>query len=131
AGARGRGGPGRAGVGEQVVRASRTRRIIAERMVASKRTSAHLTTAVEIDMTEVMRLRARSKDAFKAREGVSLSPLPFSVQALVAAIREFPKFNSALDEDFSHHIYADVNLGVAVDTPKGLFVPVVRGVDRM
>ncbi|HKF00388.1 MAG TPA: dihydrolipoamide acetyltransferase family protein, partial [Actinomycetes bacterium] len=120
-----------AGVREQVVKASRTRRIIAERMVASKRTSAHLTTAVEIDMTDVMRLRARVKDAFKAREGVGLSPLPFSVLALVAAIREFPTFNSALDEDFNHHIYADVNLGVAVDTPKGLFVPVVRGIDRM
>jgi 2-oxoglutarate dehydrogenase E2 component (dihydrolipoamide succinyltransferase) len=119
------------GLREQVTKATRLRRVIAERMVASKRTAAHLTSAVEIDMTEVMRLRARYKDAFKAREGVSLSPLPFSVLALVAAIREYPQFNSALDEDFNHHIYQDVNLGIAVDTPKGLFVPVVRGVESM
>jgi pyruvate dehydrogenase E2 component (dihydrolipoamide acetyltransferase) len=119
------------GVREDVQKATRTRRVIADRMVASKRISAHLTTAVEIDMTEVMRLRARYKDAFKEREGVSLSPLPFSVLALVAAIREYPKFNMAVDDDFNLHVYKDVNLGVAVDTPKGLFVPVVRGVDGM
>jgi 2-oxoglutarate dehydrogenase E2 component (dihydrolipoamide succinyltransferase) len=116
---------------EQVQKASRLRRVIADRMVASKRTSAHLTTAVEIDMTDVMRLRARYKDSFKAREGISLSPLPFSVLALVSAIREYPTLNAALDEDFNLHVYQDVNLGVAVDTPKGLYVPVVRGVDRM
>jgi 2-oxoglutarate dehydrogenase E2 component (dihydrolipoamide succinyltransferase) len=119
------------GIREDVQKATRTRRVIADRMVASKRISAHLTTAVEIDMTEVMRLRARHKDQFKEREGVSLSPLPFSVLALVAAIREYPQFNMAVDDDFNLHVYKDVNLGIAVDTPKGLFVPVVRGVDGM
>jgi pyruvate dehydrogenase E2 component (dihydrolipoamide acetyltransferase) len=119
------------GVREEVRKASRLRRIFAERMVASQQTSAHLTTAVEIDMTKVMRLRARYKDSFEAREGIGLSPLPFSVVALVAAIREYPDFNAALDEDYNLHVYQDVHLGVAVDTPKGLFVPVVRGVDRM
>jgi 2-oxoglutarate dehydrogenase E2 component (dihydrolipoamide succinyltransferase) len=70
------------GLREEVVPATRLRKVIAERMVASLQTSAQLTSAVEIDMTRVMRLRERAKDEFKAREGVSLSPLPFAVLAL-------------------------------------------------
>src|SRR5204863_397562 len=67
------------GLREEVVPATRLRKVIAERMVASLQTSAQLTSAVEIDMTRVMRLRERAKDEFKAREGVSLSPMPFAV----------------------------------------------------
>jgi pyruvate dehydrogenase E2 component (dihydrolipoamide acetyltransferase) len=114
------------GLREEVVPATRLRKVIAERMVASLQTSAQLTSAVEIDMTRVMRLRERAKDDFKAREGVSLSPLPFAVLALIAAIKEYPTVNSAIDEDGNLHVYKDVHLGVAVDTPKGLFVPVVK-----
>src|SRR6266511_1796242 len=76
------------GLREEVVPATRLRRLIAERMVASLQTSAQLTSAVEVDMTNVMRLRQRAKDAFKQREGVSLSPLPFCILALVAAVRQ-------------------------------------------
>jgi pyruvate dehydrogenase E2 component (dihydrolipoamide acetyltransferase) len=114
------------GLREEVVPATRLRRLIAERMVASLQTSAQLTSAVEVDMTKVMRLRQRAKDAFKQREGVSLSPLPFCILALIAAVREYPNVNSAMDEDGNLHVYKDVHLGVAVDTPKGLFVPVVK-----
>ena len=100
-------------------------------MVSSLQTSAQLTSAVEIDMTRVMRLRERAKEEFKQREGASLSPMPFAVLALVAAIREYPVVNSAMDEDGNLHIYQDVHLGVAVDTPKGLFVPVVKHAESL
>jgi pyruvate dehydrogenase E2 component (dihydrolipoamide acetyltransferase) len=119
------------GLREQVVPATRTRKVIAQRMVASLQVSAQLTSAVEIDMTRVMRLRERGKDEFKQREGASLSPLPFAVLALIAAIREYPNVNSAMDEDGNLHVYQDVHLGVAVDTPKGLFVPVVKNADSL
>jgi 2-oxoglutarate dehydrogenase E2 component (dihydrolipoamide succinyltransferase) len=119
------------GLREQLVPATRTRKVIAQRMVASLQVSAQLTSAVEIDMTRVMRLRERGKDEFKQREGVSLSPLPFAVLALIAAIREYPNVNSAMDEDGNLHVYQDVHLGVAVDTPKGLFVPVVKNADSL
>jgi len=119
------------GLREEVVPATRLRKVIAERMVASLQTSAQLTSAVEIDMTRVMRLRERAKDEFKAREGVSLSPMPFAVLALIAAIKEYPTANSAMDEDGNLHVYQDVHLGVAVDTPKGLFVPVVKNAESL
>ncbi|HJU03308.1 MAG TPA: 2-oxo acid dehydrogenase subunit E2, partial [Actinomycetes bacterium] len=119
------------GLREEVVPATRTRKVIAQRMVASLQVSAQLTSAVEIDMTRVMRLRERAKDEFKQREGVSLSPMPFAVLALVAAIKEYPTVNSAMDEEGNLHVYQDVHLGVAVDTPKGLFVPVVKNADSL
>jgi pyruvate dehydrogenase E2 component (dihydrolipoamide acetyltransferase) len=119
------------GLREEIVPATRTRKVIAQRMVASLQVSAQLTSAVEIDMTRVMRLRERAKDEFKQREGVSLSPMPFAVLALVAAIKEYPTVNSAMDEEGNLHVYQDVHLGVAVDTPKGLFVPVVKNADSL
>jgi pyruvate dehydrogenase E2 component (dihydrolipoamide acetyltransferase) len=119
------------GLREEVVPATRLRKVIAERMVASLQTSAQLTSAVEVDMTKIMRLRERAKEGFKEREGVSLSPLPFAVLALIAAIREYPNVNSAMDEEGNLHVYKDVHLGVAVDTPKGLFVPVVKNADSL
>jgi pyruvate dehydrogenase E2 component (dihydrolipoyllysine-residue acetyltransferase) len=119
------------GLREEVVPATRLRRLIAERMVASLQTSAQLTSAVEVDMTGVMRLRQRAKDAFKQREGVSLSPLPFCILALIAAVKQYPNVNSAMDEDGNLHLYKDVHLGVAVDTPKGLFVPVIKSADSL
>jgi 2-oxoglutarate dehydrogenase E2 component (dihydrolipoamide succinyltransferase) len=119
------------GLREEVVPATRLRKVIAERMVASLQTSAQLTSAVEIDMTRVMRLRERAKDEFKQREGVSLSPMPFAVLALIAANKEYPTVNSAMDEEGNLHVYQDVHLGVAVDTPKGLFVPVVKNAESL
>ncbi len=119
------------GVREEVVKTTRTRRLIAERMVTSLHVSAQLTSAVEVDMTAVMRLRERAKDAFREREGVSLSPLPFCIHAMIAAVKQHPAVNSAMDSDGNLHVYKDVHLGVAVDTPKGLFVPVVKHADSL
>jgi 2-oxoglutarate dehydrogenase E2 component (dihydrolipoamide succinyltransferase) len=119
------------GLREEVVPATRTRRLIAARMVSSLQTSAQLTSALEVDMTRVMRLREQTKDAFKQREGVSLSPLPFCVLALIAAVKHYPNVNSAMDQDGDLHVYQDVHLGVAVDTPKGLFVPVIKNADSL
>src|SRR5919198_6315659 len=119
------------GVREELVKTTRTRRLIAERMVTSLQVSAQLTSAVEVDMTAAMRLRERAKDAFREREGVSLSPLPLCIHAMIAAIKQFPNVNSAMDEDGNLHVYKDVHLGVAVDTPKGLFVPVIKHADDL
>jgi pyruvate dehydrogenase E2 component (dihydrolipoamide acetyltransferase) len=119
------------GLREEVVPATRLRKLIAQRMVASLQVSAQLTSAVEIDMTKVMRLRERAKEEFKQREGVSLSPMPFAVLALIAAVKAYPNVNSAMDEDGNLHIYQDVHLGVAVDTPKGLFVPVIKNAESL
>ncbi|MCI0685996.1 MAG: 2-oxo acid dehydrogenase subunit E2, partial [Sporichthyaceae bacterium] len=74
---------------------------------------------------------ARAKDQFKRREGLSLSPLPFCVKALIAAVKQYPTVNSAMDEDGNVHVYQDVHLGVAVDTPKGLSVPVIKHADGL
>jgi 2-oxoglutarate dehydrogenase E2 component (dihydrolipoamide succinyltransferase) len=119
------------GVREELVKTTRTRRLIAERMVTSLQVSAQLTSAVEVDMTAVMRLRERARDAFREREGVSLSPLPICIHAMIAAIKQHPNVNSAMDEDGNLHVYKDVHLGVAVDTPKGLFVPVIKHADDL
>jgi 2-oxoglutarate dehydrogenase E2 component (dihydrolipoamide succinyltransferase) len=119
------------GVREEVVKTTRIRRLIAERMVTSLQVSAQLTSAVEVDMTAVMRLRGRAKEGFREREGVSLSPLPFCIQAMIAAVKQHPNVNSAIDQDGNLHVYKDVHLGVAVDTPKGLYVPVIKHADNL
>src|SRR4029453_19535144 len=87
--------------------------------------------AVELDGPAWVRLRERAKNDFKQREGFSLSPLPFCIQAVIAAIRTYPNANSALDGDMNLHVYQDVNMGIAVETPKGLFVPVIRNADQL
>ncbi len=119
------------GVREEVIKTTRIRRLIAERMVTSLQVSAQLTSAVEVDMTAVMRLRGRAKEGFREREGVSLSPLPFCIQAMIAAVKQHPNVNSAIDQDGNLHVYKDVHLGVAVDTPKGLYVPVIKHADNL
>jgi pyruvate dehydrogenase E2 component (dihydrolipoamide acetyltransferase) len=104
---------------------SRLRRLIAQRMVESMQTSAQLTTVVEVDVTKIARLRDRAKADFKAREGVGLSFLPFFAQAAVEALKVHPNVNASLEGDeVAYH--AQENLGIAVDTEKGLIVPVIR-----
>ncbi|MGA8986643.1 2-oxoglutarate dehydrogenase, E2 component, dihydrolipoamide succinyltransferase [Aeromicrobium sp.] len=106
---------------------SRLRRTIATRMHESLQVSAQLTTVVEIDVTEIARLRARTKDAFLEREGVKLSFLPFFAKAAIEALKAYPQVNSSLDLEAGTVTYpAGEHLGVAVDTPKGLIVPVIR-----
>ncbi|MCC2333506.1 2-oxoglutarate dehydrogenase, E2 component, dihydrolipoamide succinyltransferase [Cellulomonas wangsupingiae] len=106
-------------------KASRLRQIIAERMVEALHTQAQLTTVVEVDVTKIARLRARAKDDFKAREGVNLTFLPFFVQAAVEALKTYPKVNGVL-EDKTITYHGQENVGIAVDTERGLLVPVIR-----
>jgi pyruvate dehydrogenase E2 component (dihydrolipoamide acetyltransferase) len=106
---------------------SRLRQVIAQRMVESLQTSAQLTTVVEADVTEIARLRQRAKAEFEAREGVRLSFLPFFALAALEALKVHPKLNAVLDTQTSQITYHDAeHLGVAVDTERGLLVPVIR-----
>jgi len=105
---------------------SRLRKVIATRMVESLQISAQLTTVVEVDVTAVARMRQRAKAAFEQREGVKLSFLPFFALATVEALKVMPKLNATLDTDAAQVTYAPTeNLGVAVDTERGLLVPVI------
>ncbi|MBI9114275.1 2-oxoglutarate dehydrogenase, E2 component, dihydrolipoamide succinyltransferase [Sanguibacter suaedae] len=106
-------------------KASRLRKIIAERMVEALHTQAQLTTVVEVDVTKVARLRTKAKDGFKAREGANLTFLPFFTLAAVEALKAYPKVNGVLEGDtITYH--GQENVGIAVDTPRGLLVPVIR-----
>lgn len=106
---------------------SRLRKVIAERMTASLATAAQLTSTVEVDMTAISRIRKAVKDDFKAREGASLSYLPFITAATVEALKAFPVLNAMADFDEGTVTYADAeNIGIAVDTPRGLLVPVIK-----
>jgi pyruvate dehydrogenase E2 component (dihydrolipoamide acetyltransferase) len=106
---------------------SRARQLIARRMVESLQTSAQLTTVVEADVTAIARLRDRAKADFEAREGVKLSFLPFFALAAVEALKTHPRLNAVIDANGSQVTYHDAeHLGVAVDTERGLMVPVIR-----
>ena len=104
---------------------SRLRKVIAARMVESLQVSAQLTTVVEVDLTKVARLRERAKRDFESREGTKLSYLPFLALAAVEALKAHPNLNSSVTGDeITYH--ADEHLSIAVDTEKGLIVPVVK-----
>jgi 2-oxoglutarate dehydrogenase E2 component (dihydrolipoamide succinyltransferase) len=106
-------------------RMSRLRKVIAARMVESLHVSAQLTTVVEVDVTKIARLRERAKGDFETREGATLSFLPFLALAAIEALQAHPSVNSSLDGDqISYHGFE--NLGVAVDTERGLLVPVIN-----
>ena len=106
---------------------SRMRSVIAKRMVESLQTSAQLTTVVEVDISAIARLRQKAKAAFEAREGVKLSFLPFFAKVAVEALKAHPKLNATVDTDKGEVTYFDAeHLGVAVDTERGLLVPVIR-----
>jgi pyruvate dehydrogenase E2 component (dihydrolipoamide acetyltransferase) len=108
-------------------RMSRARQLIARRMVESLQISAQLTTVVEADVTEITRLRQRAKADFEAREGVKLSYLPFFALATLEALKVHPKLNAVLNTEAGQIIYHDAeHLGIAVDTERGLMVPVIR-----
>jgi pyruvate dehydrogenase E2 component (dihydrolipoamide acetyltransferase) len=106
---------------------SRLRTVIAKRMVESLQVAAQLTTVVEVDVTRIARLRDKAKDAFGAREGVPLSFLPFFAVATCEALRQHPKVNSSIDLDAGTVTYHEAeHLGIAVDTERGLLVPVIH-----
>ena len=109
-------------------RMSRPRQVIAKRMVESLQNSAQLTTVVEADVTNIARLRDRAKAAFEAREGVKLTFLPFFAQATVEALKIHPKLNAVINGETQEVTYhAAEHLGIAVDTDRGLMVPVIHG----
>ena len=106
---------------------SRLRKVIAERMVESLQISAQLTSVVEVDVTRIYSLRNRSKAAFESREGVKLSFLPFFAKATCEALKQFPNVNATLDQEAGTVTYFDAeHVGIAVDTERGLLVPVIR-----
>ena len=104
---------------------SRLRQTIARRMVESLQTAAQLTTVIEVDVTKVAAVRARSKDAFLAKHGTKLTFLPFFVKAATEALAYHPKINATInDKEVTYFDYEHV--GIAVDTPRGLLVPVMK-----
>ena len=107
------------------VKMSRLRKVIAARMVESLQVSAQLTTVIEVDVTKIARLRDRSKSTFEAREGVKLSFLPFFAVAVCEALKQHPVLNSSVEDDQIIYHGAE-HLGVAVDTERGLLVPVIH-----
>jgi pyruvate dehydrogenase E2 component (dihydrolipoamide acetyltransferase) len=113
-------------VGEsETVLMSPMRKAIAEHMVLSKRTSAHVNTIFEVDMSPIVRLREMHKADFEKREGIPLTFTPFFAKALVDNVREFPIFNSSISDD-SIVYKKSINLGIAVALETGLIVPVVK-----
>lgn len=109
---------------------SRLRQTIARRMVESLATAAQLTTVIEVDVTKIAALRARAKDAFVQRENTKLTFLPFFVKAATEALRFHPKLNATINDKevtyFDHE-----NIGIAVDTERGLLVPVIKDAQEM
>jgi len=108
---------------------SRRRRTIARRMLEAQQTAAILTTFNEVDMSSVMELRKRRKDAFKEKHGVSLGLSSFFVKATIGALKAFPQINAEIQEDeIVFKNYYDI--GIAIGAPEGLVVPVIREADR-
>ncbi len=116
--------------GDRVIPMTPMRRIISEHMVYSKRTSPHVGTVAELDLSAVVRLRNQHKKAFQESYGIGLTFLPFIVQATVRALREFPALNASVTPDAIIEKQS-IHVGVATETEKGLVVPVIRDADRL
>jgi 2-oxoglutarate dehydrogenase E2 component (dihydrolipoamide succinyltransferase) len=115
---------------EQRVPMSRLRQRVAERLVASQSTAAILTTFNEVNMQPVIDLRNRYKDRFEKEHGVKLGFMGFFVKAVVHALKKYPAVNASIDgSDIVYHGYFDI--GIAVGSPRGLVVPILRDADQM
>jgi len=122
--------PPRPQVGDRVEQMSVMRKKIAEHMVLSRRTSAHVTTVYEIDMTRIARLRDKHRDAFYERTGTKLTFMPFIFEAVNKGLRKFPIFNAQVSGEQT--VYKqDINLGMAVALDWGLIVPVIKRADDL
>ncbi len=116
--------------GDRIEQMSVIRKKIAEHMVSSRRTSAHVTTVYEIDMTAIAKIREKNKESFFERTGTKLTFMPFIFQAVNAGLRKFPIFNAQVSGD--QIIYKrDINLGMAVALDWGLIVPVIKRADDL
>ncbi len=121
--------PSARATGDEVIPFDNIRRRTAEHMVRSKATSPHVLTAVEVDFDAVERARAEAKDDWKAKEGFSLTYLPFIARAVCDALAEYPRLNASVDGE-SLVVHRAVNLGIAVDLgEKGLIVPVIKAAE--
>jgi pyruvate/2-oxoglutarate dehydrogenase complex dihydrolipoamide acyltransferase (E2) component len=110
---------------------SHLRKVIAGAMRSSKQISAHVTHVDEADVTELVAHYRKSKETIEQRYGVKFSLLPMFIKALVAVLKQYPIFNATVDEDAGEILLKRYyNIGIAVDTPQGLIVPVVRNVDQ-
>ncbi|MCR9097225.1 MAG: 2-oxo acid dehydrogenase subunit E2 [bacterium] len=116
--------------GDRVIPMSPMRKIISDHMVYSKRTSPHVGTVAEVDLSAVVKLRNQHKRSFQESYGKPLTFLPFIVNATVRALREYPALNASVVEDAIIE-KQDIHVGVATETEKGLVVPVVRHADRL
>jgi 2-oxoglutarate dehydrogenase E2 component (dihydrolipoamide succinyltransferase) len=116
--------------GEERIRMSRRRQTIARRLVEAQHTAAMLTTFNEVDMSAVMELRTRRRDAFKERHGVGLGFMSFFTKAVIGALKQYPRLNAEIqgDEIVLKQYY---DIGIAVSTDEGLVVPVIRDADRL
>ena len=117
--------------GDELIEMDRMRKMIATRMVDSKRISAHVTSFVEADMTNIVLWREKNKEAYKAKYGEGITFTPFFIDAVAKAIRDFPMINISVEGD---HILKkkDINIGMAVALPSGnLIVPVIRNADQL
>ncbi|QFZ76772.1 2-oxoglutarate dehydrogenase, E2 component, dihydrolipoamide succinyltransferase [Streptomyces fagopyri] len=112
----------------QTVKMPRIRKVIGDNMVKALHEQAQLSSVVEVDITRLMKLRAQAKDSFAAREGVKLSPMPFFVKAAAQALKAHPVINARINEADGTITYFDSeNIGIAVDSEKGLMTPVIKG----
>ncbi|WUD75756.1 2-oxoglutarate dehydrogenase, E2 component, dihydrolipoamide succinyltransferase [Streptomyces sp. NBC_00510] len=111
----------------QTVKMTRIRKVIAENMMKALHSQAQLSTVVEVDVTKIMKLRARAKESFLAREGVKLSPMPFFVKAAAEALKAHPVINAKINDDGTVTYHDAENVGIAVDSEQGLMVPVIKG----
>ena len=116
-------------VREKIVPVNSKRRIIAERMVESKRTAAHVTTTLEVDMSKIVKFREEHKDEFFRNEKVRLTYLPFVMLNTAHALKQHPVFNSSWSDE-GIILKKDINIGIAVSLEDGLIVPVVNNADR-
>jgi pyruvate dehydrogenase E2 component (dihydrolipoamide acetyltransferase) len=122
--------PTRPAEGDRVEQMSVMRKKIADHMVVSRRTSAHVTTVYDVDMTAIAKLREQHKESFLERTGTKLTYMPFIFQAVTNALRKFPIFNAQVNGD--QIIYKrDINLGMAVALDWGLIVPVIKRADDL
>ncbi|MET9380814.1 2-oxoglutarate dehydrogenase, E2 component, dihydrolipoamide succinyltransferase [Streptomyces sp. NPDC002928] len=111
----------------QTVKMTRIRKVIGDNMVKALHEQAQLSSVVEVDITRLMKLRAQAKDSFAAREGVKLSPMPFFVKAAAQALKAHPAINARINVDEGTITYFDAeNIGIAVDSEKGLMTPVIK-----
>jgi len=114
------------------VKLPRLRQVIAQRMTESLQVSAQLTTVQEVDVTRIARLRARVKADFERREGVKLTFLPFFAKAAIEALKQYPALNASIDVEKKEIVYhGHVHLAIAVDTPRGLLVPVIKNAEDL